>query len=281
MKPQLISLALFAVAAPVWADEGPATPAATPAATPVETPAVTPAVTPAATPVETPAVPPAQPPAVVPAVTPVETPAQTPAVLPAAPPALPESERVSLEFSSRSQFVRDANFGLVSATNNLPMGGLTLRARVYHDGPWTASLSLGAEGSDKPHGLARAAKLDIDVTRVVVRGEAGYDFSKYISAVAAIGAGGEVMAFEYDNGKERGSSKSWKALGEAALGADAHVRLGPVLIGARFEGGYAAAGKHSLSVTLPDVGDVVRQPMDFGNLGLSGPFTRFAVRIGF
>ena len=261
MKHQLISLALFAVAAPAWADEGPATPAATPAATPVETPAVTPAATPAAPLAATPAV--------------------TPEVRAAAPPAVPGSERVSLEFSSRSQFVRDANFGLVSATNNLPMGGLTLRARVYHDGPWTASLSLGAEGSDKPHGLARAAKLDIDVTRVVVRGEAGYDFSKYISAVAAIGAGGEVMAFEYDNGKERGSSKSWKALGEAALGADAHVRLGPVLIGARFEGGYAAAGKHSLSVTLPDVGDVVRQPMDFGNLGLSGPFTRFALRIGF
>lgn len=277
MKPQLISLALFAVAAPAWADEGPATPAATPAATPVETPAVTPAVTPAATPVETPAVTPAA----TPAAPLAATPAVTPEVRAAAPPAVPGSERVSLEFSSRSQFVRDANFGLVSATNNLPMGGLTLRARVYHDGPWTASLSLGAEGSDKPHGLARAAKLDIDVTRVVVRGEAGYDFSKYISAVAAIGAGGEVMAFEYDNGKERGSSKSWKALGEAALGADAHVRLGPVLIGARFEGGYAAAGKHSLSVTLPDVGDVVRQPMDFGNLGLSGPFTRFALRIGF
>ena len=197
-------------------------------------------------------------------------------------PGAPQSERFTVEVFGRRQFVSDANFALFSDKDSQGFAGLALRAPVYHAGPWAFSAEVSTEGRESLGGDARGGRVWLDVGRSMVRGEAAYAVFPILSAFAATGVGGESADFRYVNATlEEASSKTWSLAGDASLGLDVHTHLGPVIVGARVEGGYFAARAHALSVTLADVGDVVREPIDFGTLKMSGAFSRFALRLGF
>jgi len=216
------------------------------------------------------------PPAVVHSV--IAAPAAGELVVPGAPP----MERLTVEVFGRRQFVNDANFALFSDKDSQGFAGLALRAPVYHAGPWAFSAEISTEGRESLGGDARGGRVWLDVGRSMVRGEAAYGLLPVLSAFAATGVGGESADFRYVNAMlEQASSKTWSLAGDASLGLDVHTHLGPVIVGARLEGGYFAARAHALSVTLADVGDVAREPIDFGTLKMSGAFSRFALRLGF
>jgi hypothetical protein len=139
------------------------------------------------------------------------------------------------------------------------------------------------EGRAAMSGKARGASVSVAIERPTLRGEVAYALTRNVDAVGAVGLGAEKLAFRYatTSPEESASTDSWRATADLAVGVDAHVRLGPVLLGARLEGGYLASGAHDLRVTLPEVGDVARQPIDLGPLATGGPFTRFALRIGY
>jgi hypothetical protein len=239
----------------------------------------------------TPAAPAAPPP-------PVASPARSPRVAPAstaersAAPATSASagapeelvpERFSIDLSSRRLVVRDDAIGLFSGDRAIGLGGLAGRFSAYHDGPWTVSVGAAIEGRAAMSGKARGASVSVAIDRPTLRGEVAYALTRNVDAVGAVGLGAEKLAFRYatTSPEESASTDSWKATADLAVGVDAHVRLGPVLLGARLEGGYLASGAHDLRVTLPEVGDVARQPIDLGPLATGGPFTRFALRIGY
>ena len=199
-----------------------------------------------------------------------------------APRAAATPERVSIEVFARRQHVGDGNFALFSDNAALGLGGIAVRAPVYSEGPWTLSAQASIEGHEALVGAARGAKLSVDLSRAVGRAELAYAIYPQLSALGAAGFGGEVADFRYvGSNAEEGHLKTWSSFGELAAGLDAHVRLGSVLVGARLEGGFVAAAAHDLKATLPDVGDVVRQPIDFGTLSFNGAFSRFALHLGF
>jgi hypothetical protein len=192
-------------------------------------------------------------------------------------------ERFSFDLASRALFVRDAALGVFSSERKVGLGGLAVRATVYRDGPWAIAVGAAIEGRDAIGGKARGADVSAELHRPTLRAELAYELSPIFDAVGAIGVGGEKLVFRYADAatSEAASADSWKASADVGLGVDAHTRLGPVLVGVRLEGGYLVSGAHGLRVTLPEVGDVARQPIDLGSLATSGAFTRFALRIGY
>ena len=230
------------------------------------------------------------PPAAAPAraVRPATAPARASVADPASTPASdasgePMPERFSIDLSSRRLVVHDDAIGLVSGDRAIGLGGFAGRASVYRDGPWTVSAGAAIEGRAAMSGKARGAAVSVALDRPTLRGEVAYAITRNLDAVGAIGLGAEKLAFRYatTSPEESASADSWKATADLAVGVDAHVRLGPVLVGVRLEGGYLASGAHDLRVTLPEVGDVTRRPIDLGSLETSGAFTRFALRIGY
>lgn len=192
-------------------------------------------------------------------------------------------ERFSVDLFSRHLIVRDDAFGLVSRERALGLGGLAVGATVFRDGPWSLRAGAAIEGRDALNGTARGVSVSVALNRPTARGEAAYALNRIFDAVAGVGVGAEKLEFRYAATGSDGaaSTESWKPTADLAAGVDAHVRLGPVLVGARVEGGYLVSGSHALRVTLADVGDVTRQSIDLGTLSTGGPFTRFALRVAY
>jgi hypothetical protein len=193
------------------------------------------------------------------------------------------NERFSFAFSSRDVAPRDAAFGLFSDVRSLGLGGFGGRVTVFREGPWTASAGAMIEGRGETKGAARGAKVAMELDRPTARGELAYALAGFVDLVGGVGLGAEKGRFLYERATEgeSASAASWVATADAALGADLHTRFGAMLLGLRLEGGYLASGAHGLRFTLPEVGDVVRQPIDLGTLRTSGPFTRFALQVGY
>jgi hypothetical protein len=207
-------------------------------------------------------------------VTPVTPPA------PATPP-VPRAEVLTLELGSRTLFVRDDAYGMFSKRRALDVGGFTLTAPVYRDGPWGYAAGASFEGQDDVRGTARSTPTGFDIFRVVARGEVSYAAYRYMTVYGSVGLGGESLEFRYGSTGDAGSQKTWSPTGEVGLGVAAQAQLGWARVGLRFDGGYAMAKAHALRVTLPEVGDVVRQPVDLGTLTTSAPFARVALQFGF
>ncbi len=259
MKTCLTLLATLACAAPAWASE-PAAPQ--PSSDDAEA-RESAALEPVAPSVPTPAVPPFAPGASAPAAT------------------VPRPETLTLELGSRTLFVRDDAYGVFSSRRALGVGGFALRAPVYRDDAWTYAAGLSLEGQDDVRGSVRSVPVAIDVFRAVARGEVSFAATRYLTAYGSVGVGAESIEFRYGSASEAAWSKTWSPTGELGLGLGAHAQVGWARIGLRLDGGYALAKSHALRVTQPEVGDVVRQPVDLGTLSTSAPFARVALQLGF
>jgi hypothetical protein len=214
--------------------------------------------------------------------------APAPEVVKAAPEAAgpsdaPAVERFAVELSSRGVRPSDDGFGLFSDRRHLGLGGLGVRVPVSRDGVWTFSVGALIEGRKAMERDARGASVSLALNRPTLRGEAAYALHANLDLVGALGVGAERATFVYaaTSPAEGATSEGWASTADVAVGVDGHVRLGPMLTALRLEGGYLASAPHALTVRLPDVGDVVRRPIDFGSVSTGGPFLRFALRVGY
>ncbi len=196
-------------------------------------------------------------------------------------PATPRRETLTLELGTRTLFVQDDAYGIFSKRRSLPVGGFALRAPLFRDDAWTYAAGLSLEGKDGVQGDVRSLPASFDLFRVVARGEVSYAAYRYLTAYGSIGVGAESLEFRYGDAAQNATSKSWSPAGEVGVGVGTHAQLGWARLGLRVDGGYTAAKSHALRVTLPEVGDVVRQPIDLGTLGTSAPFVRVAIQLGF
>lgn len=208
-------------------------------------------------------------------------PAAAPSPSPKAEAPVARAETVTVEFGSRTLYVRDDAYGIFSNRRALEIGGLALRVPVYRDDAWTYAAGVSFDGKDGVGGTARSVPVAFDLLRVVARGEVSYDFLRYGTAYGGVGLGAESLDFRYGGATESAWAKTWSPTGELSLGVGAHGNIGWLRLGARLDGGYAVAKSHALRVALPEVGDVVRQPVDLGTLSTSAPFVRFALHVGF
>ena len=191
------------------------------------------------------------------------------------------TERISLELFTRAVYARDDGFGVFTTSKSISHGGLALRVPVFRAHPWSVSVGASVEGRDGLEARVRDATARVEFTRPLARGEVAYAFTSNLDGVASVGLGAERMEFSYDTGLERAGGDSWRAAADASLGGDAHWRLGPLTFGIRFEGGVLAARGHVVRAPRPEVGVVVRQPVDLGTLASSGNFLRFGLRVGY
>lgn len=188
----------------------------------------------------------------------------------------------------RNDYVRDANFDLFADDDALTVFSVGAGRTVWTSGNFSlAALGLWEIGSRRAD--IRGNDTSLRVQRFQVAPEGRYHLHYRVYGFARLGIGAEHLSARFDDELHGGElvSKSWAFAGDLAGGAAVQVIGLPSGEQRTFrawvvaEGGYALASSSRLSFEPADDDASIperAEPAELGELNLSAPFIRLALR---